>query len=411
MRRVFVAGLMLAGRITRADEAPEQVTLDEALRRGRQQSASMAIAHADLLRAEALVSQARAGVLPQLTANATLTRLDDDRRLGERVLIPATSAGANLQLSVPLVAGPRWTSLRRANDGADAARAQVAAEERLVTAVVARTALAVVSQHRVLELARASEETAQEHLAHARTRMEAGTGHRLDLLRATQEQSAATSQRTLAETALLRAQEALGLATGTAHPLDLESPVETDIRDATGERADLAAARRREANAARAQADGWSDYVPALTLVAQPFLQNPATPTQPARGWQAQLVLSLPLWEGGVRAGQQKERRAQHEQARAQLAQLERQAASELRVAFASLRRSDEALASARTSASAAREIRDMTLKAYDAGSASSLEVVDAQQRARQADLALALAEDAARQARLELLLAQGSLR
>jgi multidrug efflux system outer membrane protein len=410
MRRALLPGLLLAGRVAHGEESVEQVTLDEALRRARQQAASLAIAHADLLRAEALVSQARAGVLPQLTANATLTRLDGDRTIGERVLVPATGAGANLQLSVPLLAGPRWTALRRARDGAEAATAQVAAEERAVSAVVARTALAVVSQHRVLELARSAEETAREHVAHAKARFEAGTGNRIDLLRATQEEASATSQRIAAETALVRVEEALGLATGTPHPLDLTAPPSFEGQTSGLERADLAAARRREANATRAMDDAWGDYVPALTLVAQPFLQNPATPTQPAQGWQAQLVLTLPLWEGGVRTGQQKDRLAQHAQAKAQLEQLERQAASELRVALATMRRSDEALEAARTSAAAAREIRDVTLKAFETGTAASLEVVDAQQRSRQADLALALAEDAARQARLELLLAKGAL-
>ncbi|MFM2152200.1 MAG: hypothetical protein RL199_635 [Pseudomonadota bacterium] len=410
MHRVFIAALVATARGARADEAVEQVTLDEALRRARQQAASLAVVRADLLRAEALVSQARAGVLPQLNANATLTQLDGDRKIGERVLSPATSAGANLQLSVPLVAGARWTALRRADDAADAAKAQVAAEERAVSAAVARTALAVVSQHRVLELARSAEETAREHVAHARARFATGTGNRLDVLRAAQEEAAATSQRLSAETALEKTQEAFGLVTASSHPLDVTATPSLEENAPKTERADVAAARRRDANTRRAIDDAWGDWVPALTLVAQPFLQNPATPVQPAKGWQAQVLLTLPIWEGGIRAGQQKDRVALHVQAKAQLDQLARQAASEQRLASSSVHRADESLAAARRSADAARDIRDATLKAFDAGIASSLEVIDAQQRTRQAESALALAEDAARLARLDLLMATGEL-
>ena len=45
----------------------------------------------------------------------------------------------------------------------------------------------------------------------------------------------------------------------------------------------------------------------------------------------------------------------------------------------------------------------------YGAGASTSLDVLDAQRRARDADTAVATAEDAARQARLDYLLGSGS--
>jgi outer membrane protein TolC len=46
----------------------------------------------------------------------------------------------------------------------------------------------------------------------------------------------------------------------------------------------------------------------------------------------------------------------------------------------------------------------------WKAGATTSLDVIDAERRARDADLQRALAEDAARQARLDLLVASGAL-
>lgn len=51
----------------------------------------------------------------------------------------------------------------------------------------------------------------------------------------------------------------------------------------------------------------------------------------------------------------------------------------------------------------------DLANVAYRAGATTNLEVIDAERRARDAQVQAVLAEDAARQARLDLLLASGS--
>ena len=56
----------------------------------------------------------------------------------------------------------------------------------------------------------------------------------------------------------------------------------------------------RVASAKKAAGDTWAYYVPYLAAVGTPFLQYPASLTQPERGWQAQLVLTLPLYDGGM---------------------------------------------------------------------------------------------------------------
>ncbi|MFZ5440233.1 MAG: TolC family protein [Myxococcota bacterium] len=68
----------------------------------------------------------------------------------------------------------------------------------------------------------------------------------------------------------------------------------------------------------------------------------------------------------------------------------------------------DAALESARAAASQAREALELANVAWKAGATTNLEVIDAERRARDAQVSQALAEDAARQARLDLLAAGG---
>jgi outer membrane protein TolC len=148
-------------------------------------------------------------------------------------------------------------------------------------------------------------------------------------------------------------------------------------------------------------------YAPSLAAVAQAFTQTETTLAR-GRGWQAQLVLSLPLYDGGFRYGVRRERKAIEDEARVQWEGALRQAGVEVRAAFEVLRHTDQSLDSARAAARAADSAAKLADQAYRAGATTNLELIDAERRARDAATQAAFAEDAARQARLDLLLASG---
>ena len=170
----------------------------------------------------------------------------------------------------------------------------------------------------------------------------------------------------------------------------------------------MLASKRRTESAHDVLRDSWADYMPLLSAVAQPFYNSPATPALPETGWQAQLVLSIPLFDGGFRYGARRERSALFEESKAQLEGLLRQARSEVRAAFEAVRGADDSLRSARQAARLAHQALDMSTLAYREGATNDLEVVDAERRARDADVAALSAEDIARQARIDLLAASG---
>ena len=93
---------------------------------------------------------------------------------------------------------------------------------------------------------------------------------------------------------------------------------------------------------------------------------------------------------------------------RAERQQAERQALSEIRTAREAVSASERALEHARAATAQATEVMSITDVAFREGATTNLEVIDAQRRARDAEIATAVAEDTLRQARLELLIATG---
>lgn len=401
-----------------AAEAPPErrtMTLDEAVKRSIDRNPTMEFARQEIGRAEALVRQARATWLPTFSANGTYTRLDDDRVLGDRVILGANSIAANVTLTVPIVAGRQWAAHARRKDEAEIARTSADDVKRTVALATGRAYLTVLAQKRVVDSAKRARDTAKAHESFSKERLAGGVGNRLDAVRASQERATAEAQVQTQLIALARAQEALGVLVGEQTAVDAadEAPLPNlpNLPTALGEadkRVDVVAQRDRTESARKAVRDSYTDYLPVLSAIGQPFYQNPATLTQPTTGWQAQLVLSIPLYDGGNRYGLKEERDALYAQQKTKVDAALRQARSEVRLAFESMQHADEALVQARDASKLATEALELAQLAYRSGATSNLEVIDAESRSRQAATAAVVAEDAARQARLELLAACG---
>jgi outer membrane protein TolC len=391
----------------------EKITMTEAVHRALLRNPSAQVAALEIDRANALLSETRSNSLPYLTANGAYTRLDNARRLGTNTLAAENQISANLTLAVPLLAPQRWVqwSQSKANVGATEASNQDA--RRSVALATARAYLAVVSQKRVVEINARALATDRAHFDYTHTRLVGGVGNRVDDVRAAQQVASDEAQLETSYTGLARAREALAVLVGEAQPLDVYDDVSlasssTDPEAAIAQRQDVAAANARLRLAEKVKRESWADYTPTLSGQFIPFYQNPPSISTPETGWQALLVLSFPLVEGGLRRGQSQERAALVAEARSQYEGLLRQTRSDIRVAVEEIRRASEALKSAASAAKLGHEALDLANRAYHAGATSNIEVIDAERRARDADTAAVIAEDNARQARLDLLAAAG---
>jgi outer membrane protein len=396
----------------------ERLAFPEAIRRALARNPSVEVARDEIARAEALVRQSQSQWFPTVTGTGLITRLDDHRIVGGQIFINRMQEAANLNLAVPLFAPARWLATSRAGEFVDVQKASADDVRRTIALAAGRAYLAVVASRRFSDASQIARDNARDHFDFSHTRRVAGVGNRIDEVRSAQELATADSQLTANLAALARSQEALGVLLGGDAPIDavdqaelpVTIPTQLDLalKDARDRRGDIEAQRVRLSSAEHAVRDSWADYAPLLTATFQPFYQHPASATQPETGWQAQLVLTLPLYDGGMRYGVKRERNALEAEAKVGLDASLRQAASEVRAAFEALRLADLSLGSARSAAQLATEALKLADLAYRAGAVNNLEVVDAQRRARDADSAAAAAEDASRQARLDLLAASG---
>jgi outer membrane protein TolC len=391
----------------------EKISLTEAVRRALTRNPTSVVAFQEIKRAEALMLQSRSGSMPSLTLNGTLLRLDADRTMPGRVIAAKNQQSANLLLNVPLVAPQRWVQWSQATASLDTAKVSGEDVRRTLAVGVARAYLTVISQKRQVDINARSVATDRSHYDYTHTRFAGGVGNRVDEVRAAQQLAADQAQFSANFTALARAREALGVLLAEEKPVDTLDDVSLpdgsmNFEDAAGRRQDVRVAKQRAIVAEKVKKDSWTDYTPILSGQFQPFFQHPATLTQPETGWQAMLVLSFPLVEGGIRVGQKRERDALLAEARAQYDGLLRQTRSDLRVAVEEIRRADEAMRSAQAAAELAHQALDLANLAYHAGATTNIEVIDAERRARDADSAVVIAEDNVRQARLDLLVAAG---
>jgi outer membrane protein TolC len=415
-RRNSLAIALVLLAVPAAAEAPlRTVGWQEALEQALARNPSVVVAHKEIARAGALVREARAGWLPQLGAGGTLTRIDSSRVLNNMVVTPANQQAGNVQATIPLLAPQAWANDWHAQDNRDVVTLTAADVNRQVAAAVARAYLTIILQHRQVEVAARALETARAHYQYAHTRLSGGLGNSIDDARAEQEARTDEAQLASSRAALIRAQSALAILLSEDRLVDVQPEVqlpeppapEAAEGEARGKRSDILVARQRLVASKHLRRDTWVYYAPTLAAVAQTFLGT-RTAVQPDKGWQAQLVLNIPLFDGGFRYGVARERRALEEEAQVQLDATLRQVTVEVRAAFETLRQADDSLRAAQAAARAATTAASLATQAYQAGATSNLELIDAERRARDAASQAAIAEDAARQARLDLLLASG---
>ena len=296
---------------------------------------------------------------------------------------------------------------------ADATRATSADTRRLVAYATGQAYLAVYAQKLVIQVDESARDTDRSHAAYAHQRYAGGVGNSIDEVRAIQEAATDEALVQQAYAVLASDQEALGIVAGVDQPLDTaQEPILADppslqeALDLAVHRPDVEALDVRSQAARKTVEDNWSDYAPYLAGVAQPFYQNPATPTVPLGGYSLELLVTVPLYDGGLRYGQHEERANLRDEASVALDAGVRQARSDVRTAFEAMRRADEALRSSREAEQYARKALDLANVAYRAGAATNIEVIDAERQARDAATQAEMAADGARQARLSLLVA-----
>ena len=392
----------------------EAITLDEAVQRALKNNPTIAEVSQGILRAEALLQQARASTLPNVNATFSNVVIDSERGFEGAITQPQSQSAFSANVAMPILAASRWAATTQARDQIEIANLSTADVRTNIAVATAQAYLAIIAQKRQVEVSLRARETAMAHLDYAQRRLAAGAGTRLNELRAGQEAAIVEARLENAHLGVRRSQEALGVLVVANGPIDAAAEPAFDIPADLSEPAWMAARpdvrlfAATERAADRVWRDSFKDFFPTGTASFDPQALAPAGAFNSSRSWRFTMTFSQPVFDGGQRRGQKRFREAAFNASRLALQGLQIQARSEVRLAQETVRSSERALASYRSAAQQANEVLSIVNVAFEAGATTNLEVIDAQRQARDADSEAAVAEDVLRRARLDLLTALG---
>jgi outer membrane protein TolC len=409
MKRLTIALVMVCS-TAHADPDVEKVGFTDAVKRAIARNPDRLVAIAEIDRVRGLLMQATSALLPQVSVGATYTRLEGDRLVADRRAYAASSLKGYVGLDTPIVDLHAFAERKRAHDQVEVTALEADSTKRDVAIATARAYFAAFTAARYLDIATHARELAKAYLTTATERRKGGVGNELDVKRADAQLATDEAQVASATTAKLRAEEALGVLLGSDHRIaaagepDLAEPG-TDVID---KRADVIAMRRdREATAESAHLD-WMNWMPTLHLTGEGFYETPQIDPIPRWGYELDLTLNFQIYDGGLRSGLHHKHRAEYVEAAEKEVGLDRQATSEVRTARAAVDSTRIARDSAQRAAELGGGVLELATLGYTAGTATSLDVVDAERTALDADSSALIAEDNYRQAQLDLLAATG---
>jgi outer membrane protein TolC len=382
--------------------------------RAIQNNPTVAQAAQGILRAEALLLQARAATLPQVNANFVALLNSTERRFDDVVTSPRMQGTFSASASMPVLAASAWAARNQARDQVEVANLSTADTRTNIAVATGQAYLAIIAAKRQVDVSLRARETALAHLDYARRRLEAGAGTRLNELRAAQEVSSDEARLEVTQLAVRIAQEALGVLMAASGPVDAASEPKFEVPATIDEagwmalRPDLRLFAAEERAADRVWRDSSKDWFPTAVASFDPQALVPASIFTSARSWRFVVNFSQPIFDSGQRRSVKRIRESNLNVSRLALTGLQIQARSEVRLAQDTVRTSERAFNNLRTAAQQAQEVLNITNFAFQAGATTNLEVIDAQRQARDADSAAAVAENTLMRAQLDLLTALG---
>lgn len=380
-------------------------TWEEAMTHVKAASTDLRIAAANISRAEAASRIALGNALTQINGQGSYTRNFITKDLPGPIggTTPVTDfANAGATLSQPVVNVQKWYAIGTAHRNEEAATLTFEDTKRQVALTVANALVGVVTNERVAELNRLGLLNALQRLELAIRKTNLGSGTGLDVVRARQDVETARATLVTGDEQLRQAREALGLAigipeqAGVAPTVDLnglEQSAKNTCKpaDNVDARADIAALSKKVDVAHRAINDAKLQFAPTLDLRSQLNAASNTNGLAPATTWNIQGILTVPIWDGGIRYGNLRDAKAQETIAMQNLEAARRKATIEVTQARRAVSVAEDSRKVAAAARDLAAETDRLTRTSYLEGRGTSLELVTAAQALRQAEIQLAV--------------------
>jgi outer membrane protein len=429
---------LLPARIARAGSPARVVTLAEVERAAVEQQPQMLVARAATDVAEGQADQARAPMLPQVTATAQYTR--ETANFVPRPGFLPSSFGSFGNLPGPsMTSYDFWsfgvgatqliydfgqTSQRYqvARRTADAQRASETATRLQVLFNVRRAYFNARAMKELVAVAQETLDDQNKHLLQVRGFVQAGTQPEIAL--AQQKANVANAQVQLVnaqngyETAKAQLNQAAGLPQGTDYDVadedlppvkDEDQPLSTLVAEALASRPELATLdRQREADEAAVRS-ARGGYGPTLSATAGASTAGVSLGGL-VPNWNVGLLLDWPIFQGGMTRAQVRTAEASLHGVEAQKALEELQVRLDVDAARLAVRAAKASMGAAQDAVDSAREQLRLAEQRYATGVGSIIELTDAQVTYTGAAAQLVQARYGLAAARAQLLAALGRL-
>jgi outer membrane protein TolC len=421
------------------DDRPlRALTLDQALAELDSQSPTLVQARGRVADARALATQAAVPLLPTLVAAGGYTRNSADAIVdlsklplaglpagalpsGPLVIQPLGVWTVSGSLRVPLIVPNAWADWAAAQRAADSIGATAESARLQLRASLAQAAWAAAAAEEIVAASERALTVAEEHQRSAARSVTAGTEAPLSVLKAETEVVKRQSDLAQARANRERSHLALGVLLGKTEPLrvllppiaggETPQPVESLVAEALQARPEIVA-QEAQIRAARAQVTSARlRWLPQISGSGAVFAADVPYPTGKKEGWRLTLDALWPLYDGGLAGGKRDQAqadlltaRAAAEAQRLNVIQEVQDTRRDVSVAGERLRLAEQQRDLATAAAASAK-------RTFEAGVASSLDVLDANDKLYQADVGMADAHGRLGIARVALDRALGRMR
>jgi outer membrane protein len=385
-----------AGAAAPAQPAPRVLTLEEALRLGLSHQPTLLQAKAATEAADARVEQFRSPLFPQITGSATFQR--QSQTAGSLGQFGTTSSSATELYALNLGGKQllwdfgqttgRWRASKESLTGQELSEQ---ATSRSVALSIRSFYFNAVAAKALVNVQRDALTNEQRHLEQVRAQVQVGTRPPVDLVQERVNLANAQVRLIQAEngyaTARVQVEQAIGVTDLGPWEIAQESlpPVEGEeaapealLKEAYAARPEIASGeaqiRAQELTVQAIQ----GGYGPSLGVQAGVSETGPR-PSDLGAGWNASVVLTWPLFQGGLTHGQVREARANVTSLQAQLDLQKQQVRLDVEQARLAVRAASATLGASKDASQAAREQLALAEGRYQTGVGSIIELSDAQ--------------------------------
>ena len=389
-----------------AAEAPLSANTDlvSVYQEAANNNADLAAARAQYGAQKEVVPQARAGLLPNLSAGA------DSNNVRTQIDQPAATANRDAHswratLSQPLFRADRWFQLQAAQAVNEQASLQLSASEQNLILQSAESYFAVLRAQDNLASTKAEENAFKRQLDQSNERFDVGLSDKTDVLQSQASYDTARANRLLAQRQVADAFEALITLTnrqynsieGMRHTLPILPPTPNDAKawvdTAAQQNLNLLASNFAVAAAEETLKQRKAGHAPTLDAVAQYKtgdndgfgLSNPNALQQRYSGDVSQrsigLQLNIPIYSGGLTSSQVRESYSRLNQTEQQRESMRRQVVENTRNLHRAVNTDVEQVQARKQSIISNQSALEATEIGYQVGTRNIVDVLDAQRQ------------------------------